>query len=144
MFCEGKYIHIIELQDAHNNILETVRLKDEIDVITGMFTVAYVPVDGAINMNGFKEDGQFNPGMVSVKFSHCETTYSVPLFFECMQGFTSIEENKYNNNKQLLFRPLPIYKKIEPNTSIRIKYRDSLSAYRFKHNLKLLLTYKDK
>lgn len=144
MFCEGKYIHIIDLKDAHNNILESFRLKDEIDIISGMFGVAYIPLNGAVNMNGFKEEGQFKPGIISVKFSHCETTYSIPLFFQCMQGFEQAEENNFNDNKQILFKPLPIFKKIEPNTSIRIKYRDALSAFRFKHNIKLMLTYKDK
>lgn len=144
MVCENESIHIIDLQDAQNNILVNIPLKDEINVVKGMFAVAYIPVDGALVLNGFREEGQFKPGLVSVKFSTCETTYSVPLHFQCLQGFVPAEEINFNDNKQLLFRPVPFYKKIEPNTYLKVKYRDSLSAYRFKHNIKLILTYIDK
>lgn len=144
MICENEYIHIIDLADAQNNILSNLPLKDEIDVVKGLFAVAYIPIDGAKNLNGFREEGQFKSGLISVKFSQCETTFTVPLFFQCVQGFASNEETSFNFNKQLLFRPIPIYKKVEPNTFLKVKYRDSLSAYRFKHNIKLFITYTDK
>jgi hypothetical protein len=144
MVCENEYIHIIELSDAQNGTLADIRLKDEMDVVTGMFAVAYVPVEGAVGLNGFKEEGQFRPAMVSVTFSNCETTYAVPLVFQCLQGFVPTEEHNFNHSKQILFKPLPVYKNIMPNTSVRVKYRDSVSDYRFKHHIKLLLTYKDK
>lgn len=144
MVCENEYIHIVDLTDAQNNILTNIPLKDEIDIVKGIFAVAYVPVNGAIGLNGFKEEGQFKAVLVSLLFSNCETVYSVPLYFQCLQGFTHNEENNFNDNKQLLLKPVPIYKKIEPNTYLKIKYRDSLSAYRFKHNIKLFLTYIDK
>ena len=144
MATDIEYIHIINLENAHNNILSDIRLKDEIDIVTGMYALAYIPVEGAIDLNGFKEEGQFKTGGVSVKFSNCETTYTVPLFFQCLQGLIPKEEKNYNTNKHILFKPIPIYKKIASNTSVRVKYRDSLSAYRFKHNIKLFFTYKDK
>lgn len=144
MICDNEYIHIIDLPDAQNNILANIPLKDEIDVVKGIFAVAYIPVIGAIGLNGFKEEGQFKAGLVSIIFSNCESVYSVPINFQNLQGFTPNEELNFNENKQLLFRPVPIYKKVEPNTYLKIKYRDSLSAYRFKHNIKLFLTYIDK
>lgn len=144
MICENEYIHIIELKDAQNNILTNVRLKDEIDIVKGVFAVAYVPVEGAVNMNGFKEEEQLKSGLLSLEFSNCDTTYSVPVLFECVQGFIPNEESNYNGNKQVLYKPLPLFKKVEPNTSMRIKYRDSVSGFRVKHNLKIFLTYIDK
>ena len=144
MNCESEYIHIIDLPGAQNNILVNVPLKDEIDVVKGIFTVAHIPVDGAIALNGFKEEGQFKGGLVSVKFSQCESIYALPLHFQSVQGFVPNEEDNFNDNKQLLFRPVPIYKKIEPNTYLKVKYVDFLSTYRFKHNIKLFLTYTDK
>ncbi len=144
MICENEYIHIIDLPDAQNNVLVNIPLKDEIDIVKGIFAVAYIPVNGAIGFNGFKEEGQFKSGLISLLFSSCEMVYSVPLHFQCLQGFTKSEENNFNANKQLLLNPLPIYKKVEPNTYLKIIYRDSLSAFRFKHNIKLILTYIDK
>ena len=144
MNCKNEYLHIIDLPDAHNNILVNIPLKDEIDIVKGIFAVAYVPVDGAIGLNGFKEEGQFKSGLISLLFSNCETVYTVPLHFQCLQGFSQGEENNFNVNKQLLLKPVPIYKKIAANSYLKIKYRDSLSSYRFKHNIKLILTYTDK
>jgi hypothetical protein len=137
-------IHIIELNDAQNNLLSTIHLKDEIDIITGMFAVAYITIDGAINLNGFKEEGQFKFPMLSVNFNHSDTTYSIPIQFQNIQGFVSAEEGNFNFNKQVLFKPLPLYKKVLPNTLLKIKYRNSVSNYRFKHDIKLYLTYIDK
>ncbi len=144
MACKNEYIHIIDLPGAQDNILANVPLNDEIDVVKGVFAVAYVPINGALALNGFREGGQFKAGLVSVKFGHSETVYSVPLYFQCLQGFTPGEENKYNDNKQLLFRPVPLYEKIGANTHLKVKYRDTLSAYRFKYNIKIFLTYIDK
>ena len=137
-------IHIIVLNDAQNNLLRTIHVKDEIAVVTGMFAVAYVPIDGAIDLNEFKEEGQFRFGMLSVKFNHSDTTYSIPIQFQNIQGFVSTEESNFNFNKQLLFKPLPLYEKVLSNTFLKIKYRDSVSNYRFKHDIKLYLTYIDK
>lgn len=144
MVCENEYIHIIDLPEAQNNILINIPLKDEIDIVKGIFAVAYIPVNGAKELNGFREEGQFKGGLISLLFSNCETVYTVPLYFQCMQGFSQNEEVNFNDNKQLLLKPIPVYKKLEPNTYLKIKYRDSLSAYRFKHNIKLILTYIDK
>lgn len=137
-------IHIIELNNAQNNLLSTIHLKDEIDIVTGIFAVAYIPIDGSIVLNGFKEEGQFRFGMLSVKFNHSDTTYSVPIQFQNIQGFVSAEEGNFNFNKQILFKPLPLYKKVLPNTMLKIKYKDSISNSRYKHDIKLYLTYIDK
>lgn len=142
--CENESIHIIELNDAQNNLLSTIHLKDEIAVVTGMFAVAYIPIDGAVNLNGFKEEGQFRFGMLSVKFNHCETTYSIPVQFQNIQGFVPAEESNFNYNKQILFKPIPIRKIVTPNTFLKIKYKDSVAEYRYKHHIKLYLTYIDK
>lgn len=144
MICDNEYIHIIDLPDAQNNILANIPLKDEIDVVKGIFAVAYVPINGAVALNGFREEGQFKAGPVSLIFGNCETVYSIPVHFQCLQGFTPNEEVNFNKNKQLLIKPVPIYKKIEPNTYLKIKYRNNLSAFRYKHNIKIFLTYIDK
>lgn len=102
MVCENEYIHIIDLPDAQNNILVNIPLKDEIDIVKGIFAVAYIPVNGAKELKGFKEEGQFKGGLISLLFSNCETVYTVPLYFQCMQGFSQKEEVNFNDNKQLL------------------------------------------
>ena len=144
MMCDNETIQIIELQDAQNNLMSIVHLKDEIDVVTGIFAVAYVPVDGAVGLDGFKEEGQFRCALLSVQFSHCGTVYSIPVHFQNIQGFIPAEENNFNYNKQLLLKPIPVFKKTEPNTFLKIKYRDSVAAYRYKHSIKLYITYIDK
>ena len=142
--CENESIHIIDLKDVQNNIIINIPLTDEIDTVKGLFAVAYIPIEGATELNGFKEEGQFKFGLLSVKFSHCETTYSVPVYYQSIQGFVQNEEPNFNYNHQILFRPMIIHKRIEPNSFLKVKYRDSLSDFRFKHNIKLFLTYIDK
>ena len=144
MICDNETIQIIGLQDAQNNLSTIIHLKDEIDMVTGMFAVAYVSIDGAVGLGGFKEEGQFKCALLSVQFGHCGTVYSIPVYFQNIQGFVPTEETNFNYNKQLLLRPLPVYKKIEPNTYLKIKYRDSVAAYRYKHHIKLYITYIDK
>jgi hypothetical protein len=144
MMCDNETIQIIELQDAQNNLSASVRLKDEINVVTGMFAVAYVPVEGATGLDGFKEEGQFRCALLSAQFSHCGTVYCMPVYFQNIQGFIPAEEMNFNFNSQLLLKPMPIYKKVESNTCLKIKYRDSVAAYRYKHHIKLYITYIDK
>lgn len=144
MICDNETIQLIELQDAQNDLSTIVHLKDEIDIITGMFAVAYIPVEGAVGLNGFKEEGQFRNALLSVQFSFCNTVYSIPVYFQNIQGFVPAEESNFNYNKQLLLKPIPIYRKNEPNSFLKIKYRDSVAAYRYKHHIKLYITYIDK
>ena len=92
MICDNEYIHIIDLPDAQNNILANILFKDEIDVVRSVFAVAYLPINGAVILNGFREEGQFKAGLVFLIFSNCETVYSIPLHFQCLQGFTPNEE----------------------------------------------------
>lgn len=138
------FTHIIELKDAHNNILEAIPLKDEIDIVTGMFALAYIPVDGAKQLNGFREEGQFRPSVLTASFNRHDSICLVPLVFECLQGFVPGEEANFNFNKQVFFTPVPVYRKIEPNTSLKVKYRNSLCEHRFVYNIRLFLTYIDK
>lgn len=136
-----EYIHIIDLPDAQNNIMHHFTLKDEIDIITGLFAVAYIPLQGAKELNGFKSEGQFKQSLLSVKFGHCETVYCVPVHFLGIQGYAAGEESNFNFNHQLLFHPVPVYKKTASNTFLKVKYGDSLSDFRYKHNIRLYLTY---
>lgn len=144
MICDNETIQIIGLQDAQDNLSATIHLKDETDIVTGMFALAYIPVDGAVALDGFREEGQFRNAMLSVQFNFCNTLYCIPVYFQNIQGFVPAEEGNFNYNKQLLLKPLPLYKKIEPNTYLKIKYRDSVAAYRYKHHIKLYITYIDK
>lgn len=141
---KSEYIHIIDLPDAENNIIRDVRLKDEIDTLRGIYAVGYIPLKGAAPMDGFKEEGQFRCGLLSVRLNNHETTFTIPVYSSSLQGYLVAEENLYNYNRQLLFRPFPLNIKIPANTTLRLKYRDNRSPYRFKHNIKLIISYYDK
>jgi hypothetical protein len=144
MICEDKNIQIIEIENAHNHFLASFPLVREIDVVTGIFATACIPVNGAVDLNGFREQGQFRFPLVSLKFNNDSTTYNVPIHFTNIQGYLPGEEGNANYNRQLLFKPVTIYEKIKPNTFLKVKYRDSLAEVRFIHNLNIYLRYIDK
>jgi hypothetical protein len=137
-------IQIIELKNAHRDILELVSLKDEIERIEGVQAVSYIPLEGAIFLNDFKEDGQFRFSPLSITFNKPETTYTIPVEFQGLNGRTPEEEKLFNFDRQILQNPLPISRVIRPNTTMKVKYSDNLSLFRFRYNIKLILTYKEK
>lgn len=137
-------IQIIELKNAHRDILELVPLKDEIERIEGMQAISYIPLEGAVFLNDFKEDGQFRFSPLSITFSKPETTFTIPVEFQGLTGRTPEEEKLFNFNRQILQNPLPIERIIRPNTTMKVKYCDNLSLFRFRYNIKLILTYKEK
>ena len=144
MICEDKSVHIIEIENAHNHFMGSFPLAYEIDIVTGIFATACIPIDGAIDLNSFREQGQFKFPLLSLKFNNDITTYNVPIHFMNIQGYIPTKEGNANYNRQLLFNPFPTYRKIEPNTFLKLKYRNSLADVRFVHNLKIYLKYIDK
>jgi hypothetical protein len=142
--CKNESIHIIELKNAHNHFIGTFPLKNEITIIKGIFATAFIPINGAINLNNFREQGQFKFGLVSLKFNNCGTTFNIPVHFLNIQGFIPNEEKNQNYNRQVLFALSNIYKTIPPNSFIKIKYRDSLADVRYIHYIKLYLKYIEK
>ena len=137
-------ILIIDFEDAQNGVLKDIPLKDEIATINGMFATCQIPVEGAAPLNGFKEEGQFKQGLLSVTLNNNGTTYSLPINFMGVQGRVPEEEPLYDYNKQTGFSPLPVSVVVKPNSSIRVKYEDNLSGHRYKHNIKLFITYTEK
>ena len=139
-----KKIQVIDLKNAHLDIIEKMPLQDEIDTITGISAISYIPVEGAVFLNDFKEEGQFKSSPLSITFNDNETAFIVPVEFQGINGRTPEEETLYNFNRQVLHCPIPLNKKITPNTTIKVKYRDNLSLYRFKYNIKLIIDYTEK
>jgi hypothetical protein len=137
-------IQIIDLKNAHLDIIERMPLKDEIDTINGISAISYIPIEGAVFLNDFKEEGQFKASPLSITFNDSETTFIVPVEFQGICGRTPNEETLYNFDRQVLHCPVPLNKKILPNTTVKVKYRDNLSLYRFKYNIKLILDYIEK
>ena len=141
---QRKKILILDCENAHKSILRTFQLKDEVDIITGAYAVAYVPVDGAVNLNNFKEQDEFTFGIAGLQLNGTGACYAVPIEFTGIQGRAPEEEANGNFNKQITFAPLPINVQAPANAHLKVKYRDTLTSFRFKYNLKIILTYTEK
>lgn len=137
----NKQILILDCENAHSDVLKTFPLKDELQTIKEAYAMAYVPIDGSISLNDFKENDEFKFGLASIQVNSKGTVYSIPVEFAGIQGRILEEEQNQNFNKQVSFASLPMQIDVPNNSQLKVKFRNNLTGFSFKFNLKIIITY---
>lgn len=137
-------IKVYTLENAQNGINRTIQLLDEMGTITGAYAMVTIPVEGAVELAKFQEEGQFQFLPLTLKFNKQNRATCLQIVFGGLQGRTPTEEEYQDLNKVNLFRPLALNEKLLKNESLKVKFRNDLAKYRFPFTINLILTYTEK